>query len=306
MRTAVRILLPALALLPGGGPLSASSLEAVEWETSVSGGVRRFDLSWRTAMAPTGSSLNPAFTFAWNGITAVEADLGLCVHNQWLQLRGGLTYGRIVAGDSTSAAFADDRREQTTYRSQQRSDGGDTREGTLALGLRWGDRIDTLAAVYEVGFTRSEQRLTLTDGVETTPATGAYAGLDSRYHACWEGPWLGVSGTWNLLDRWALLARCRYQVVRYRGDLDLNLRSDLAQHRSIEQAGDGYAVAVAAGIAWHLAWKTDLDLLLSHEDWRVADGRDRVNHRDGSSDDVRLDDVNLSAWVVRLGLRWEY
>lgn len=299
------IMLRTLLILPAAA-MPASGQEHIDWETSLAGGARIFDLTWRTAAAPTSNDANPPFTASWKNITAAEETVGLCVHNEWLQLRGAVTYGRIIAGNSSMTAFADDSRQQVTYHSDQRSDGGDAYEGTLALGLRWSNFADTLFAVYEVGYTRSDQHLTLTDGVESVPTSGAYAGLDSTYHAAWQGPWLGAQGSWEFRRSWTLFANCRYQWVGYRGELDLNLRSDLAHPRSIEQDAQGYAVIVGLGVGYQLGWKTACRLQLSHEDSRTADGHDRVNYANGGADDVHLDDANLSAWTLRFGLTWEY
>jgi len=297
--------LRALALL-SGCLLPMCGSDEVAWESSLTVARRTFDLEWRTAAAPTGNGANPPFTATWDDIAAIETTFELCVHNDYLHLRAAATYGRIDSGSSSISAFADDTRAVTTYRSDQRSDDGDTREGTLALGLRWHSDSGRVRLVPEVGFTRAEQHLTLTEGVQVTPASGPYAGLDSRYRTSWQGTWLGLSGAWEVAPAWALIAHCRYQWVDYRGELDLNLRTDLAHPDSIEQAARGYAVVVGAGVASYLSPTTEVQVLLSHEDWRVADGRELVNYQNGSSDAVPLNSVTLSAWVVRCGLRWEY
>lgn len=298
------VLLRALVMLPGMGmPISGS--EPLVLDSTLSAGERVFDLDWRTASAPTVNGVNPPFTASWKGITAVEATIGLRLRAGGLQLRGEATYGRIISGSSSISAFADDSRTQTIYRSDQRSDGGDTREGTVALGIPV-NITRTVDALCEFGYTSSEQRLTLTDGVQVIPAGGPYAGLDSRYLARWQGPWIGLSGSWNVLQSWALCVNCRYQWVDYRDELDLNLRSDLAHPRSIDQEGFGHAVAAGAGVIYHLTRRSDIQLLFTYEESRVADGQDHVNYSSGVIDNVPLNEVRLSAWTLRCGLRWEY
>lgn len=304
-RAPISMLTRAMILLPGALS-SASAGEDLAWDTTLDVGTRSFDLEWRTAAAPTGNGANPPATGSWDGITTAEATVGLGLHYGTLHLRGEGIYGRIIAGDSSVSVFSDDSRTQTTDRSEQSSDEGDVREGTVALGVSVGNAADTLRLMCEFGFTHSEQRLTLSDGVQVVPATGAYAGLDSHYEARWQGPWIGLSGSWEVVRSWVLLAGCRGQMVEYRGVMDFNLRSDLAHPRSIEQAGSGFALAVGAGIVHRLTSSTDIRVLLTREQWRVTDGDDRVNYSNGTSDDVPLLDVTLSVWILRCGLRWEY
>lgn len=304
-RVGILNLLPALALLPGGVlPLSAS--EDIGWDVMLAGGTRTFDLTWRTAAAPTGNGANPPFTASWDDITTVDATAGLGLRYYGMHLRGELTYGRIIDGSSGIKAYADDSHSQVTYHSEQRSDDGEVREGMLALGLSMSNAANTLTVIGEFGFTHSEQHLTLSDGFQIVPATGAYAGLDSHYDTRWKGAWIGMSGSWRVLPSWTLLANGRFHLVDYYGVMDFNLRTDLTHPRSIEQSGNGYAGSVGVGVVCHLNRSADIEVLLSREEWRIADGEDRVNYSNGTSDDVPLVEVILSAWNLRLGLRWEF
>lgn len=288
-----------------GGTLPVCGSDAVTVQLALSGGVRQFDLIWRTAGRTALPAQDP-ITAAWNGIAVGEATIGMSVAIDRLHVRGSVTRGWIFAGDSSMTTYTDTSRSEVTSRSEQDSDHGRTGEESLALGWRWNSPDHRADLTAEVGYSRSQQHLTLTDGIQTVPATGPYTGLDSTYRADWEGPWLGLSGSWRALSSWSILAYARAQLVEYRGVLDLNLRADLAHPRSIEQKGDGYAVTVGGGIAYHLTTCTSLQALVSHEERRVADGRDRVNHLDGSSEEVPLDAVQLRAFTMTCGLVWRF
>jgi hypothetical protein len=300
------MLIGVLATLPAWvAPLCAS--EGYAWDGAFGGGIRAFDQQWRTGAAPTGNGANPPFTAKWDGIRAVEGTLALDLHyDDRLHLRGEAGYGRITAGRSSISAYADDARSQTIYRSDQRSDGGDALDALVALGVSVANAADTVKLRGEFGYRFSQQRLTLTDGVELTPAPGPYAGLDSRYQARWQGAWMGMSVSWAVVGPWELTLGCRGTLADYRGVLDLNLRTDLAHPRSIEQAGNGFALAGSAGIACRLTRALAILVQAEGEQWRIRDGRDRVYYASGASDDVPLLDAKLSTWTLRCGLRWEY
>jgi hypothetical protein len=302
-RARLPVVLHLLAVLPCAAPADASESPTVV--ASLTAGTRLFDLAWQTAAAPSGNGVNPPFSGEWNDLAAAEGTVGLGVRFAALQLRGEATYGRIFAGRSSISAFADDSRDQVTYRSEQRSDRGDTREATVAMGVRM-RLARSVEALCEIGYSGSEQRVVLRDGVQAVPASGPYSGLDSRYLARWQGHWLGLEGTWDVLAAWTLSAAVRYQWVAYHGELDLNLRDDLAHPRSVEQSGNGHAIAAGLGVAWHLTRRTAVDLQVSREDARVSDGRDQTNYANGGSDVTRLEEASLGAWVLRCGLRWEY
>lgn len=296
---------PALLWTLIGSTVPLCGSDAVTVQLALSGGVRQFDLSWRTAGMTGLPALDP-ITAAWNDLTVGEATLGLSLYTDWVHLRGSVTRGRIVDGDSSLTAYADTSRSVVTSRSEQDSDHGRTGDETVAMGLRLRTADNSADLIIEVGFSHSEQHLTLTDGIQVVPATGPYDGLDSSYHAHWEGPWLGLSGSWRVLSSWSLLAQVRTQLVEYRGEMDLNLRADLAHPRSIVQTGDGYAVTVGGGIAYHVTTHASIQALVSHDEWRVADGRDRVQYVDGSSEEVPLDTVSLRALTVTCGLVWRF
>jgi hypothetical protein len=302
----IPMLIGLLATLPAwAAPLRAS--EGYSWDGAFGGGMRSFDLEWRTAAAPTSNGANPPFTARWEDIRAAEATVALGLHyDDRLHLRGEVGYGRITAGSSSISAYADDARSQTTYRSDQRSDGGDVLEALMALGVSVANAANTVRLLGEFGYLHSQQRLTLTDGVESTPAPGPYAGLDSRYQARWQGPWAGVSASWAVGGPWELTIGCRGALVDYRGELDLNLRTDLAHPRSIEQSGNGFAVAAGAGISCRMTRALGIQALIEREQWRIRDGHDRVHYASGASDDVPLLEARLSAVTLRCGLRWEY
>lgn len=291
--------------LPLANPRVAAS-DDFTLDTAFSAGTRLLDATWSTSSAPTGNGTNPPFTATWDDITTLEASGGLRLHNDALHLRGDLTYGRVIAGTSSLKAYADDTRTQTTYHSEQHSDSGDVREVTVALGLRAHSSDGVLQALGEFGYTYSEQRLSLTDGVQKIPTTGPYPGLDSRYVSRWQGAWIGLTGSWQMVDTWTLTASARLQMVSYDGEMDLNLRSDLSHPRSIDQSGDGYAYEVGLGVIHRLSQSVHLEFEVNRTAGRIADGTENVNYRTGAHDEVPLESAEYSTWILHGGVRWEF
>ena len=290
---------------PVAAPNAGVSAPASGFQAGLAIGYRRVDLSWQTAASTSGSAPVAPFTAEWRHVELVESALSLSYGNGPLRLRGEFTYGTAFSGTSRLSGYADDSRQQETYRSQSRSDDGERWAGTGAMGCMLTGAWD-MRFTPEVGYTWSRQRFALTDGEQIIPATGPYPGLDSSYQATWQGPFLGLDVALPLGAQWQLQAHAAYRWADYGGKADWNLRSDLTHPDSLVQSAHGDGTAVGLGVAYHpsthLWWQLDGEL----EHWQARSGISRTSYLSGAQDETALVSVRSASYAVQAGLRWEF
>lgn len=151
--------------------------------------------------------------------------------------------GGIAAGTSRDSDYGGANRTKETARSLALLTGTVAR-GDAAIGVRQQLRQRRLMddVALWLGVQRSRQAIRMRDGVRVIPDSGRMIGLDSRYTASWEGPWLAVDagrrqGPLRIAGRVA-----GHWTARYHGEGEWNLRRDLAQPLSFVHTGEGHGL----------------------------------------------------------------
>lgn len=287
-----------------GGPEDNGSI-------ALSAGKRNDSLDWNIAGNTSGSKPNILSELKWNNLDifqvkvagkAVFASEG--VKGEGYYLRGSMGYGWINSGTNQDSDYAGDDRSGEYSRSNNNAGNGSVADFTLGMGYR--SRFDLDSSVLDVaplaGYSQHRQNLTITDGYQTIPATGAFAGLYSTYKARWQGPWMGIDFNW-MTAALGLHAGFEYHIASYRAEANWNLRSDFNHPKSFEHFANGTGLVYTFGGDYNLGKNWLLAVDFDYQKWQASGGIDRTYFSNGITADTRLNEVNWRSYAYMVGIR---
>lgn len=278
------------------------------------GGYRLDRLDWNIAGNSQGSSPNILSELTWHNVRSAyvlgHGKLTLAREN-W----GGLApclfsrlgYGQIFSGENQDSDYNQDNRQGEFSRSNNSADNGSLFDFSVGLGASFFIDDDKFRLTPQFGYSYHKQNLTLHDGWQTIPASGAFAGLDSSYKAEWEGPWLGLETSIQPSATVELSLRMAYHfALSYWAEGHWNLRSDLLADSYHQKAtdGHGYSVAVGGSYLFHPGW--DLYGQVEYHSFTISDGSDWKYFTSGAISQTRLNEVNWSARLFSGGIRFSF
>lgn len=290
----------------GAEPERRFKLLGAEVESSVRGGYRTDDLFWNIAGNLSGTSPNILSELTWDGIESYTVSGDALITWKVLALRGAADYGWTFAGDNQDSDYLGNNRTSEFSRSNNTSDNGYVMDFSFGAGYPWilvPDSSYDFRFIPMAGYSYHRQFLTITEGFQTIPATGSFAGLNSHYRTRWDGPWLGFDMKFKLYEKFRFHGGFEYHWASYLGQARWNLRTDLAQPESFRHTADGEGVVGTVGLAYHLTdkWLVQADAKFQH--WFTDAGIDRTFSANGSATDTRLNEVRWDSYAVSLGIR---
>ncbi|MBI5885098.1 MAG: TonB-dependent receptor [Deltaproteobacteria bacterium] len=273
-------------------------------------GSRKDNLDWNIAGNSAGTNPNVLSELQWNdlgiyqvkvaGKVVFEADGG---KGEGYYLRGFMDYGWVHSGTNQDSDYAGDNRTGEFSRSNNNADSGSVSDFSIGLGYR--ARYIFKESVLDFaplgGYSRHRQNLKITDGYQTIPATGAFAGLDSSYNARWQGPWFGIDIDW-LTEKVGLHGGAEYHIARYTAEADWNLRSDFNHPKSFEHKANGTGYVLFLGGDYTVWRKWALTADVNYQKWNTTGGTDRTYFSDGTTATTRLNEVNWTSSAYMLGI----
>ena len=223
----------------------------------------------------------------------------------WLTLEGSIGFGNIDSGTTVDTDLAEDwifAYSGSDVWSESESDtDGDIFIMDVKMSLRiypWDEK-----ALYYVdgllGYLYYEEKLHMTDGVQTIPDTGSFNGLNSTYEFNWDAFLMGLKMNWALIKEphpglynLSIAISTMAGPIRYRGYGVWNLRSDFAQDPSFKhEASEGLAAFLDIGLIYqpisHLSLKAGYQLF----SFEAHNGTDTVFFSDGTEAETDLDKV---------------
>jgi len=308
----LRFLSSALLLLL----LPALDTPAASFRTDLdlSAGYRVDQFTWNIAGDVTGRNPNVLSEYTWRDLETLQVRGGLrvLVHDA-LYLRASLSCGLIFEGDNQDSDFAGDGRTREFSRSNNSAKGGNTLDGAMGFGYQF--RSGRIRWIPLLGYSYSEQNLTLKDGYQTIsvpvpgvtpPPVGPIAGLNSAYDAAWKGPWAGFDLFFAVQERLTLFGVFQYHWSSYEAVANLNLRADLAHPKSFEHQAEGAGYVLAAGAEYAVKGPWIATLKAGYERWSTDPGIDRIYYADGSVAETRLNEVNWRTFALMLGVTYRF
>lgn len=277
---------------------------------SVTSGYRVDNLDWNIAGDLSGANPNILSELTWDDLQMVElkGKVNVVLAN-YLVLDGKAGWGEIIDGKNQDSDYFGDNRTNEFSRSNNSADEGHVWDYSLGGGLRYPVKDlgplfieDNMWVSVLGGYSKHKQHLVMTDLNQTVPDLGPFPGLDSRYSAQWEGPWVGVEVT-GTIRRWRGWGRFEYHFPEYQGDATWNLREEFVQPGSFIHFGDdGRGIVFEGGGNYQLTDMWSFALTFTLQDWEMNPGIDRTYFTDGTVIDTRLNEVNWDSLSLTLGL----
>lgn len=271
-------------------------------------GFRQDDFDWNIAGDIQGNSPNVLSELTWSDLSMAQIKTKghIILHNQ-IVLDGMAAYADIYRGENQDSDFSGNNRASEFSRSNNSSDDGEAMDLSAGVGYKFflgGTpsllNVDHLWLTILGGYSRHELNLVMTDGVQTIPATGAFAGLHSNYWAEWEGPWTGFE-LFGKRNKISGLFRFEYHWADYYGSANWNLRSDFQHPKSYEHVANSRGLVFSLGAAYHIDDFWSLDINADIQDWETTEGIDRTFFSSGTTSETRLNEVNWESSAIMLG-----
>mgnify|MGYP001605416444 CR=1 FL=1 len=252
----------------------------LHYDLSLGTDYRHAQLDWNIAGSLAGTTPNVLSELTWHDleIAQVTAAAQVSVHDR-LVLRGRLGYGAVVKGKNRDSDFDGDNRTLEFLRSDSKG-GGEIADGGIGLGYQF--RIyDQTAGHYAhvtpmVGYSRHLQYLKITDGMQTIPATGPIANLDSKYDADWAGPWLGLDLRLETGERTAVTIDVEYHWADYYAKANWNLRDDLTHPVSFRHDANGFGFIAAMALSHAVSKRWEVVARVESQYWETDPGIDTL------------------------------
>lgn len=277
-----------------------------EVESSLRGGYRVDDLSWSIAGNLSGSRPNILSELTWDGIESYTINGDTLITWKVLALRGTANYGWIFNGDNQDSDYLGDNRTFEFSRSNNASDDGYVADFSGGVGIPWtfpGNDFYDFRLIPLAGYSYHRQFLTITDGFQTIPALGSFAGLNSHYKSEWDGPWLGFDMSFKAYEKFRFYGGFEYHWASYLGRARWNLRTDFAQPESFRATADGRGLVGTIGLAYHLTDKWLIQADAKFQSWSTDPGILRIFLAGGSVVDTRFNEAQWDSYAVSLGIR---
>ena len=291
------------------------NLTAAEFEGDLEliTGYRVDDLDWNIAGNASGTSPNIVSELTWRDLESFQLKLGgKGTINRVFYLRGSAAFGWVLSGEVQDSDYNGDNRTQEFSRSISSADDSTVLDATVAFGYPFKLASDRFRFIPVVGFSYSEQNLTMKDGVQVlsqppqTQPIGPIAGLDSTYDTKWYGPWAGVDLSFKASNKILLFAGFEYHWADYKAEANWNLRTDLAHPKSFEHEADGTGILITAGGDYIFAAPWSLGLEVNYQDWSTDAGIDRQFNSDGTMAVTRLNEVNWESFAIMLRVTYRF
>lgn len=285
----------------------------VRTSLSLDAGFRSDDLDWSIAGDADGNAPNILSELTWENIKSQQLRLtGTVDVQQRFVIRAAIGYGSIYEGQNQDSDYGGDNRTLEFSRSNNNSDDGRVWDVSIGIGPRLDFGLNFFSLVPMVGYSYHVQSLTMTDGYQTIPNTGAISGLDSSYETRWQGPWMGVKMTidamqplWLFQDV-AFHFSFEYHWADYEAEADWNLRPDFEHPKSFEHDADGFGLDYALGATFFLSDQFSFTLAYEFSEWQTEEGVDRVFFSDGTIGGTQLNRVRWTTRAWSLGVAYQF
>ena len=299
-----KLLLPIVLFLVFATAMTASA--EIKPEFKLSAGYRSDELKWNIAGYPSGCCPNILSELQWTDIqsfnvkASMNADIGKLFY-----ARASADYGFMFAGDNQDSDYDGDNRTFEFSRSDNGADAGSLYDLSAGVGYVIRPRKSDTAFIPMIGYSYHKQDLTITDGYQTRPPTGSFAGLESSYDARWKGPWAGIDLIFYR-DRWTISTAFEYHVIDYYAEADWNLRDDFEHPVSFEHVADGDGFVASINADYKLSNNWSFGGAFDYQDFQTEPGVDRTFMTDGTEPETRLNEVVWSSYALLMSIKYAF
>lgn len=286
-----------------------------KFEYSLNLGYRVDDFQWRIAGNLAGSSPNILSELTWKAITYSTIEAGMVYQKRpeernlghYAELSG--FYGEAFDGSNQDSDYAGNNRTGEYSRSNNNADSGYVEGIKFGLGLTYHyDAANSLWRFTGVGgYSYREQELSITNGFQTIPSTGAFGGLNTTYSTMWRGPYMGAEVAAFLGSaKHYFRFRSEYHLANYDGVGNWNLRSDFQHPRSFRHRADGDGTVFMLEYQYAFRPRWTLGFKGQYESWSTDPGIDQTYFSSGATSFTSLNGVDWTSqsYFLTLGYRF--
>ncbi len=296
----------------------------------VQSGYRVDQLDWNISGDTDGNNPNILSELRWDDIKIFQISA-----SGWLEFNEvpyldrilftlvDISFGKVFSGDVRDSDYAADDRNAEWSRSVNDADKGLTIDLSGAVGSQVVLNSSRFSITPFIGYSFNLQDLSMTNGeqvvsdpriredyfgsdAEKPHELGHISGLDSTYTTYWYGPWLGVTGGYEVKNKFNVSVGVEYHWIEYFAQADWNLRSEFDHPVSFEHNARG------SGLVWNFkgaysfdeswSWLVSGDI----QNWHTGSGTDRILYSDGSAGKTRLNRVNWDSYSLSSGLQYRF
>lgn len=293
-----------LLVLAAALPAVVHASPNLQMEGSLGTGYRQDRLNWNIAGTSAGTNPNILSELSWDNLDIAQLRAGgkMTYKNNWV-VRGAASYGKIVTGRNQDSDYLGDNRTLEFSRSNNKA-GGDVRDASLGMGhtFRLFDKSvgKFIHLTPLAGYSFHQQNLTMTNGYQTWPPTGAFSGLNSTYNAEWKGPWLGMDAGLQAGPKLTVIASLEYHWVDYFADANWNLRDTFAHPVSFTHSAKGRGYTVSLGGSYAIARSFLINVTLEHRKWTTDPGKDVIYFSDGRIGQTQFNQANWESMAAMI------
>jgi len=269
---------------------------------TLSNGYRTDNFNFNIAGDINGKNPNILSELSWQNLKIYQISGRLTVDTDSLYARTSVGWGWIFSGTMQDSDYNGDNRTQEFSRSINQP-GGNVMDTSVGVGYPFRLREDSVLIAPLVGYAYDRQQLEITNGNQTIPNSGPFAGLDSTYHAQWWGPWLGFDLAFAEDEHITWRGSFEYHWASYRATDNHNLRADLQHPESFVHTASGGGVTGSLGLDWALSEQWILALEADFISWSTRPGIDESFFSNGTVGTTRLNEVNWNSWAFALGIK---
>lgn len=273
-----------------------------EVTTSVTSGLALDTLEW---------TIGPSTSFPISRLVFESTSWQNSLDVQWEDetrpwfIRGSAGMGWILSGQVVDRDFALPNQQGLFSESVSDINGHNSLVFSVETGYRV-LRTDRIGVALTTGFTWTQIRFQIQDGVQTVPPAGAdLSGLNSEYRARWYGPMVGIRWTTDLKPVPLLLSveGHYWPVVWYRGKGTWNLRDDFEQTPSfIHEDQNGHGGDVSTTLQYSITKSWMMTAGWTGRFLRTSNGMDRTFFSDGTQGSIPLLRVSQDTHWFHIGL----
>ncbi len=291
-------------------------------------GYRTGNLRWNIAGDSAGQNPNILSELQWNKLRMADVHAGVrhtaafgLLKRSRVEADGHYAYG--FKGDNQDSDYIGDNRTSEFSRSNNKADGSQAFGIKAAVGydIPFIDNPDgrRFVATPLIGYRFEEQRMRMRDGNQTVCVSqpsygfdcsgiplGPFTGLDSRYNAKWNGPFLGAELEGATATH-RLRLRGEVSDLNYKANARWNLRTDLNPQNSFQHEADGTGLSAVADYTYQITPSTGLTATAQWEHFKAdKNGTDTSTFTDGTTGTTKLNEVIWNTQSYRLGVEHKF
>ncbi|HTD42499.1 MAG TPA: hypothetical protein VK671_17850 [Mucilaginibacter sp.] len=275
---------------------AAQAQDANKLQFSGGAGYQRENFHWSIAGNINGQSPNVYSELKWKSISGIKWDAAM----QWnfysrFLLTGGYDRSSITSGTSNDTDYGGDNRTNPVYNQNFSSNKGSTSAWSAGLGYKLiANKLWKLTPYAGYGIHYQSYYLL---GDE-----GSFGQLNTTYKPQWEGPFIRLTSSVQLLKNLEAFGDFTYNQVKYNAAADWNLIQNFQHPVSFRQAANGYGIDMEAGLSFNINRHLAINTGFGFFNWETGNGTDTLYLTSGGTEKTQMNGATRNGMLFKVGL----